>query len=441
MHPCRLLTKSSTDYPITAQLLNGGIGSIDSTINQTTHALLHLGLRMRNPPRDPKFKLNRFYYADIHEYSSLSGMGLRYLPTLFANLTHLDLCISVTKSRKDLYELREFIMARRCLTHLRLCFERSYLTDFETGPSVNTASIILSHPKLYLPRLRFLHISHTRTPLHIFLNVIKRHAKTLRFLRADENFPPEVLQQFVDMIVSKELDLEDLVIMPADFEHIPFVMFNDAFKSGELSRNGFLERYIGFAEFAYVRGMWLSYEVDAWRTAAIVDSRSIYGLPNYEDEYRILDAENGDWRDGMGNAFHTGHDDDDDNEPPDQDPVEARENASNTKRLRESPWWEWQSLFNGEPEPLYPTNDQIFAMQHDGERLPICPTEIWRFQHRNGEVAFGDDPLEYWDDWEGSDAGDRASPTPFGNDGGLVRVFRGFDDSAAVSGSEERKPL
>ncbi|KAI1086323.1 hypothetical protein F5B19DRAFT_498468 [Rostrohypoxylon terebratum] len=424
MHPCRLLTKSSTDYPITAQLLNGGMGSIGSTISQTTHALLHLGLRMRAPPQNLTCKLNRFYYADIHEYSALAGMGLKYLPALFINLTHLDLCISVTISRIDIYELRDFIMGRKSLTHLRLCFERSYMTNFETGPLVNPGSIVLNHPQFYLPKLRYLHISHTGTRLHIFLKVVKRHAGTLRFLRADENFPAGTLQQFVDMSVSNELDLDDLVIIPFDFEHIPFIVFNEAFKTGELSRGGILERYIEIAKFAYIRGLWLAYDMDAWRTAAIVDSRSVYGLPNYKDEYRILDAENQDWRDGVGNVFHIGHDDDDDNENPDQDPVEARENASNTKRLRKSPWWEWRSLFDGRPEPLYLTDAQISAMQHNGEKLPICPTEVWRFQHRNGEVAFGDDPLEYWEDWEGSDAGDSASPTPFGNDRGLVRVFR-----------------
>ncbi|KAK0704473.1 hypothetical protein B0H67DRAFT_557275 [Lasiosphaeris hirsuta] len=41
------------------------------------------------------------------------------------------------------------------------------------------------------------------------------------------------------------------------------------------------------------------------------------------------------------------------------------------------------------------------------------PTEIWKFTHRNGEVAYGDDPSFWFEDWD-SDAGDLEEPTPFG---------------------------
>ena len=41
-------------------------------------------------------------------------------------------------------------------------------------------------------------------------------------------------------------------------------------------------------------------------------------------------------------------------------------------------------------------------------------TELWRFRHRNGEQAYGDEPLEYWSDWEGSQSGDVAESTPYG---------------------------
>ncbi|KAH0495927.1 hypothetical protein TgHK011_009452 [Trichoderma gracile] len=44
------------------------------------------------------------------------------------------------------------------------------------------------------------------------------------------------------------------------------------------------------------------------------------------------------------------------------------------------------------------------------------PTRVWRFLHRNGEQAFGDEPLEFWDDWEGSQSGDCYEPTPFGRE-------------------------
>jgi hypothetical protein len=42
------------------------------------------------------------------------------------------------------------------------------------------------------------------------------------------------------------------------------------------------------------------------------------------------------------------------------------------------------------------------------------PTELWHFVHRNGEEAYGREPLEFWPDWKGHAAGDMAFATPFG---------------------------
>ncbi|KAG5989796.1 hypothetical protein E4U43_004430 [Claviceps pusilla] len=55
---------------------------------------------------------------------------------------------------------------------------------------------------------------------------------------------------------------------------------------------------------------------------------------------------------------------------------------------------------------------QVYDLKSSG-----YPTEKWRFEHRNGEVGFGEDPLEIWEDWEGYQSGDKAmaSPTPFGD--------------------------
>ncbi|KAF6804224.1 hypothetical protein CSOJ01_10362 [Colletotrichum sojae] len=35
---------------------------------------------------------------------------------------------------------------------------------------------------------------------------------------------------------------------------------------------------------------------------------------------------------------------------------------------------------------------------------------LWKFKKRNGEEAWGEDPLEFWPDWEGSEAGDVREP-------------------------------
>lgn len=41
-------------------------------------------------------------------------------------------------------------------------------------------------------------------------------------------------------------------------------------------------------------------------------------------------------------------------------------------------------------------------------------TEIWKFTHRNGTVGYGDEPLDWFEEWD-VDAGDREEPTPFGS--------------------------
>ncbi|KAI1207855.1 uncharacterized protein F4807DRAFT_168411 [Annulohypoxylon truncatum] len=426
MHPCRLLTKSPTHYPITAQLLSGGLGSIASNITQTTHALLHLGLRM-HPPRQPKLGLTRFHYADIHEQSALPRIGLKYLPLLFPKLTHLDMCISVTQSRRDLYELQDFIMKAKNLTHLRLCFERSYTSFFEIGPSFESGShIVLSHPGSHLPKLRYLYITDTQIAYHNLLRFVKRHASTLRFLRVEENMPPEIIETFAGMMMSHKLDLDDLVVLPSNpDECFPVIPFDDDFKNGEILRNGTAEAYAATNDLACITGMEPRYDINSWRTAAIVDSRYPFSLLGCVDpgDIKFLDAENGDWRDPSGYTFPI-EDDENIDQDPEQDVAEAREHASHMKRLRESPWWVFESLFNGQPLPFHRTDAQRIAMQNNVGDLPVCPTEVWRFQHRNGEVAFANDPLEYWEDWEGSQAGDSAIPTPYGLDGGNVHLFR-----------------
>ncbi|KAM7210315.1 hypothetical protein V8F06_014302 [Rhypophila decipiens] len=41
-------------------------------------------------------------------------------------------------------------------------------------------------------------------------------------------------------------------------------------------------------------------------------------------------------------------------------------------------------------------------------------TEVWRFTHHTGETALGRDALEFWDSWDGEDAGDVAEALPVG---------------------------
>lgn len=67
---------------------------------------------------------------------------------------------------------------------------------------------------------------------------------------------------------------------------------------------------------------------------------------------------------------------------------------------------------------------------------PKYKTEIWQFWHRNGETAIGTDPLEFWHDWVGAEAGDVAEPLPIGY---AMRTFihKTFIRKTKTSGEEQ----
>ncbi|KAF5228966.1 hypothetical protein FANTH_14364 [Fusarium anthophilum] len=69
-------------------------------------------------------------------------------------------------------------------------------------------------------------------------------------------------------------------------------------------------------------------------------------------------------------------------------------------RIEKAPRWDWGRETKG----------QVWYWQVSG--TADHATEMWRFEH-NGEYAYGNEPLEFWDDWY-DDPGDNAEATPYG---------------------------
>ncbi|RSL43667.1 hypothetical protein CEP54_014982 [Fusarium duplospermum] len=88
----------------------------------------------------------------------------------------------------------------------------------------------------------------------------------------------------------------------------------------------------------------------------------------------------------------------------DMRPFYEREDDEHLMRQLRSPRWGW-----GRDE-----KDRIWYWQVLGNNGHGYQTEQWLFRHRNGEEALGEDPLDFWSDWQGSEAGDVAEATPFG---------------------------
>ena len=62
---------------------------------------------------------------------------------------------------------------------------------------------------------------------------------------------------------------------------------------------------------------------------------------------------------------------------------------------------------------------------------PKYKTETWRFWHHSGETAIGTDPLDFWHDWTGPDAGDTSEPLPMGYN---MRLFINMTGREEMSG-------
>jgi hypothetical protein len=77
-------------------------------------------------------------------------------------------------------------------------------------------------------------------------------------------------------------------------------------------------------------------------------------------------------------------------------------------RLRTGPKWVWGRYYNDHDMPT------IYYYQVPDSNRQGRQTSCWKFTSRDGRVAFGTDPLAWFDDWD-TEAGDVEEPTPHCN--------------------------
>ncbi|OTB13846.1 hypothetical protein K445DRAFT_319732 [Daldinia sp. EC12] len=222
MHPRRLLTIPSAAYPITAQILRSGHDTPGFQVTQMNHALLHHGLSRSRHIRFTGHRFTRFYYADGDELSAIPNMEFGCFPLLFNHLTHLDMCIGHVLYPPYLEPLGGFIAGSKELTHLRLCCERTYLSDVNYD---SISEILLGQSDFYLPRLRFLHLSQIHISAELLILTVKKHTKSLQSLRIEANVPSEVLRSFMKLVEEDMLRLEELTIIPDEEESYQPLVF------------------------------------------------------------------------------------------------------------------------------------------------------------------------------------------------------------------------
>ena len=419
MHPYRLLTKSPSCYPLTAQLPQCGMKATQLEMNDGFYSLLGPAMARRATTNTP---ITRLHFADEGHSTSLIRLHPDFLPA-FAPLTHIDLCISNLNSPLDLDCLGACLRAATNLTHLRLCSERS-TAYFHHGRQIKAdidIDALLCHPAAHWVRLYSLRLDHLSFPTASLLSFAKRHANSLRRLRIDGCSP--TAGALAGLAGIDGLRLNRFVAQPSSaFElnvNIPEAHILAFVNSG--GADGLNQAVLQKFPSDHVYTHAAAFDPNGWATGAICDTRGRVTLRlGYSvSEVVALDAENGDVRDGDGFTFEEGGcwEMPFERGPPemngalDEHDEYTREQVSHLKRWREAPRWMWGRGDDGKGDVYY-----WEAGPDDGVRGVGYLTEMWRFEHRSGEVAFGDDPLEFWEDWEGSEAGDVSEATPFGKE-------------------------
>lgn len=88
----------------------------------------------------------------------------------------------------------------------------------------------------------------------------------------------------------------------------------------------------------------------------------------------------------------------------------SSEDDSVEHRRRTAPRWAWGRYFH---VPGHKIRGLVFAFPvPEGGTVRGHKTERWSFISRDGRVAYGDDPWEWFEDWD-PDAGDREEPLPY----------------------------
>jgi hypothetical protein len=78
------------------------------------------------------------------------------------------------------------------------------------------------------------------------------------------------------------------------------------------------------------------------------------------------------------------------------------------RRSRNPPYWR-----NGHFQDFSFYGPRLYCVQELDPDRANHSTRVWKFTSRDGEVGYGTDPLNFFDEWD-LEAGDREEPTPYG---------------------------
>ncbi|KAI4868755.1 hypothetical protein F4820DRAFT_408645 [Hypoxylon rubiginosum] len=409
MHPYYQLTKPGPGYPLTAQLLQRDLNSSDEERNYGFLTYLAPVIAARSTAG--KSTIPRLCFGDEGMTTSLGRFSPDMHP-LFQHLTDLDLCISPAMKGMSLDGLQVCLKAARNLTSFGLCFERSCSPPSGKLDHKGVTSLLYD-PEMHWPQLRSLRIEDSGFSSKGLGYFLRRHAESIRSVTIYADFTVKQCKYLRSPVGSEgavSLRLEQLTIIPqsTDGLDVPeeelLEYMNKGIPSSTLESIG--EHIVRTRSFTY--------DMDEWATVPTHN----HAEPQVAQEGMLYnEASEGHQTQTTGEEY--GGENSDDSIMVDNSLMvdAAAEQASHSKRLLQAPRWVWEWCSE--------LKDYCYRKAHPGEES--TETEMWYFQHRNGEAAYGNEPLEFWEDWEGSEAGDVAEAVPFDR-----KLIHTMDDASGL---------
>ncbi|XXG96968.1 hypothetical protein Hte_003261 [Hypoxylon texense] len=302
-------------------------------------------------------------------------------PHGFSALTSIDLCIG-NSEEISLRRLALCLSGAEELRHLSLCFERAL---HGPGHQVFLEAIC---QLCDWPYLTSLHLGGVQLPWDSLGPFCRRHYKYLRHLTlvmCEVTVPDLVLlrgrpSEEDEETRDKPILRLDSITIRSDDDEFTCLLPQEAILP-------FVNRTSSYIDHApgEIRTEISIYDHHTHSTAAYFDSQ----LDEFHHAYS-----NTALREISG----------EEEEEEDSDSEYDSSSNGDFKDTQEKTYWAWGRLS--------PSGADTYYWQVPDAASADAATTAWEFAHRDGRRACGDDPLEYFSDWE-SGAGDAAAPTPY----------------------------
>ncbi|KAI1396755.1 hypothetical protein F4819DRAFT_474260 [Hypoxylon fuscum] len=414
-HQLTKLPKTAGGYPLTARLLRRG--NVDDDFKD----VLAPTLIERSLSGD--LTLKRLHFTkDVARTSFPIPLFLGY-QSLFKHLTDLYMRFAYTEAflrfRGFATGLMMCLEAASSLVRARLCFECGVIS------TANVANILFFR-KIHLPKLHTLCLENVQySPLKIGV-FLKRHAATLRDLTLYSDLtvrdcellgqPETYSRRVTEHLQGLTLDRLTIVPMSADTAEELDLSENDVLDISEAELLAFVNTGTPSAcikstvnrDKTLVRTHWVPFgwatSLD-WEISQTIPETALDEAVSQENQDTSSRTESCPIIELIESCDRSLHKELDEDDADIQGGDYAAEQASHSECISQAPHWVWEAL---------PAGEEGYYCHRSAQNDSSYPTQVWLFQHRNGQLAVGDEPLEYWEDWQGSEAGDTAEPIPFG---------------------------